>query len=267
MSCEQSAPNTDYGDSPATPSPAGFEKGHLAGGWLLGITFAVAGGLAAWGLFLAVYPIFSVPSELADLEMPNSQQTAELRAAELKAGLSNSLVVLGWIGALLAGAMAVGEAWARRSWRTALAGFPGCALAGALFGAAAGAVGHCVYQLLLIPFEGTTDLGGTVVVQMTMLAVLGGGIGLALGSLTGFARATWTRLLAGVLAGIFAGMVYPVVTAYFIPAVHTDYVIPRDGTGAFIWLMTTAVCLGLIIPEMKMRRGRKPGLAQDAASH
>ncbi len=267
MSCEQPAPNTDCCNSPAAASAAEFEKGRLAGGCPLGITFAVAGALTAWGLFLALYPIFSVPSELADLEMPNSQQTAELRAAELKAGLSNSLVVLSWIGALLAGAMAVGEAWARRSWRTALAGCLGCAMAGALFGAVAGGIGHCVYHLLLIPFEGTTDLGGTVVVQMTMLAVLGGGIGLALGSLAGFARGTWTRLLAGVLAGIFAGMVYPVVTAYSIPAVHTDYVIPRDGTGAFIWLVITAVCLGLIIPEMKMRRVRKPSLAQDPVCH
>jgi hypothetical protein len=257
MSCEQPDSNADHGDGPAAPSPGDPEPGQLAGTWLIEVAFGLVGGLVAWGLFQALYPIFTIPAELADIEMPNSKQSAELLIAEQEASLFNAVLILGWTGALLAGAMAAGEAWARRSWRMALAGVVGCALAGALSGGVAGWVGHTVYYWLLIPFEGTTSLRGTVVVQMTMLAVLGGGIGLAMGSLTGCARGAWTRLLAGVLAGVFAGMIYPTATAYLFPATHTDYIIPRDDTGALLWLMTTAVLLGFIIPEMKLRRTGK----------
>lgn len=260
MSREQPVSHPDDDNSPAVPLPTAFRKDQPASGWLIGVTFALIGGLAAWGLFQAWYPVFTVPSELADIEMPNSRQAAELRAAELKADLSNSIFVVGWIGALLGGAMTVGEAWARRSWRLALAGVTGCTLGGALVGALAGWVGHSVYHLLVDPFEGTTDLRGTVFVQVAMLAVLGGGVGLLLGSAIGFARSIWTRLLAGVLAGTFAGMVYPVVTAYFLPAVHTDYVIPRGGTGALLWLVLASLFLGFIVPEMKLRRSSTTGV-------
>lgn len=254
MSSEQPVSDTNHDVVPAATSPARTERGHLAGGWLVGVTFALIGGLAAWGLFQVYYPVFTVPAELANIEMPNSRQAAEIRAAEIKAGLLNALLVLGCIGGLVAGTMAIGEAFARRSWRIALVGVVGCAVAGALFGSAAGFVGHSVYHLLLIPFEGATDLQRTVVVQIAMLAVLGGGIGLTLGSLTGFARGAWTRLLGGVLAGIFAGMVYPFVTGYFVPAAHIGYVVPRDSTGALLWLVIIAVFIGVIVPEMTLRR-------------
>ena len=254
MSSEQPVSDTNHDHSPAATSPVRSESGRLAGGWLVGVTFALIGGLAAWGLFQAYYPVFTIPAELANIEIPNSRQAAEIRAADIKAGRLNALVVLGCIGGLLSGAMAIGEACARRSWRIALVGVVGCALAGVLFGSAAGWVGHSVYQLLLIPFEGATDLQRTVVVQTAMLAVLGGGIGLTLGSLTGFARGAWTRLLGGVLAGVFAGMVYPFVMGYFVPAAHIGYVVPRDGTSALLWLVIITVFMGVIVPEMTMRR-------------
>ncbi len=254
MSSEQPVSDTNLDVSPAATPPVRSERGHLAGGWLVGVSFALIGGLVAWGLFQAYYPIFRIPAELANIEMPNSRQAAEIRAAEIKAGLLNALVVLGCVGGLVAGTMALGEACARRSWRMALVGVVGCALAGVLFGSAAGWVGHLVYHLLLIPFEGATDLQRTVLVQTAMLAVLGGGIGLTLGSLGGFGRGAWTRLLGGVLAGIFAGMVYPFVTGYFVPAAHIGYVVPRDSIGALLWLVIIAVFIGVIVPEMTMRR-------------
>ncbi|MDZ7615999.1 MAG: hypothetical protein U1E05_03280 [Patescibacteria group bacterium] len=226
----------------------------MAGGWPVGVLFALLGAGAAWGLFQTYHPVFRVPAELASIEMPNSRQAAEIRAAEIKAGLLNALLVLGWTGALLAGAMAAGQACARRSWRIALFGMIGCGLAGALFGALAGWAGHVVYHLLLIPFEGATDLKRTVVVQAVMLGTLCGGVGLVLGALTGFGRAMWTRLLGGVLAGISAGMVFPFVAGYFFPKTHVGYVLPRDGTGAILWLTVTAICFGLIVPELTLRR-------------
>lgn len=259
MSCDQPVSDMNHDVSPTVTPPAHPDSGHLAGGWLVGVTFALIGGLAAWGLFRTYYPVFVIPPELANIEMPNSRQAAEIRAAEIKVGLLNSLLVLGCIGALVTGAMAAGEAWAQRSWRMALVGTIGCALAGALFGMAAGWVGHSVYYLLLIPFEGATDLQRTVAVQTAMLAVLGGGIGLTLGSLAGFARGTWTRLLGGILAGLFAGMIYPIVTGYFVPAAHIGYVVPRDNMGALVWLVTIAVFVGVIVPEMTMRRTCRTG--------
>jgi MFS family permease len=152
--------------------------------------------------------------------------------------------------------MAIGEGLARRSGKTVVLGFIGCALAGAVFGVLAGWAGQSVHQYAKLPNQPTIDLEGTVVVQMTMLAVLCGGIGLALGTLTARAGSAFTHLLGGVLAGVFAGMVYPIAAAYLLPTAQTEHVIPR-GTGAtLLWFGLTAVLLGLVVPEMKLRRTR-----------
>ncbi len=249
---------TEERSEPSTTCPDTGKQTYLASGWPTGLTFALIAGLIAWGLFLRFYPIFTVPSELTDIDMPNSQQTAALRAAEKKVALTNALAVLAWTGALLAAAMAIGEAWARRSWLVATVGFLAAAVFGALFGGAAAWLGHVIYYLLLIPFEGTTSLQGTVVVQIAMLGVLGGGVGLTVGSLAGFSRSTFGYLLGGAVAGALGGMIYPVAVAFLVPAAHTDYVIPRDAAGALPWLLITALFVGIIVPQMNKGRSSQP---------
>jgi hypothetical protein len=224
------------------------------------VVFAGLGGLLAWGLLLAFHPIFKSTGVMP--EAPPAE-VAKAEAAQQTATLYNAILVLGWSGALIAGAMAVGEGWARRSCKMACWGFVGCALAGAFFGGVAGWIGHAVYQYARPPGQAAIDLEGTVVVQMTMLAVLGGGIGLTLGSLTGQAGTTVTRLLGGVLAGVFAGMLCPVGTAYLMPVVQTEHIVPEAAGGALLWLGLTGFLLGLIIPGMKMRRTQEAAAAPE----
>lgn len=225
----------------------------------------MVGSLFAWALIELFHPVFKVPSELM-VERPSQQQEALLAAAEFTTGLYNAALALGVAGAILAGALAMGEGWARRSWKMAIAGFLGCALAGAFFGGLAGWVGHSVFQFAKLPGALAIDLEGTVVVQMTMLAVLGAGIGLVLGSLTGEAGGLFTRVLAGALAGVLAGLVCPFATANLLPAANTENIVPQGKFAALLWLGLTGVLLGLIIPGMKLRRaasrsGPSPGPA------
>ncbi len=255
MSTEQPVSKAGGDESPALPPDFQTPRDGLASGSLSGVALAAVGSLLAWCLLLAFHPIFVPPNKLIVAE-PSLAQEAELKAASETATLYNAIVVLGWSGALIAGAMAAGEGWARRSWKTAAWGGLGCALAGAVFGGLAGWIGHSVYQYARPPGEMMIDLEGTVVVQMTMLGALGGGIGLSLGSLTGHAGTTFTRLLGGVLAGVFAGMLYPVGAAYLMPTVQTEHIVPYGGANSLLWLGLTGALLGLIVPGMKMRRTR-----------
>lgn len=253
MSTGQIDLNANSGGSSAAPQRPAVEHGQLASGTVTGAIFAAFGALLAWGLLIALYPVFEVPSELF-VDQPNAAQAAALQAAQDKISLRNSVFVLGLFGALLAGAMAVGEGWARRSGKMALAGFLGCGLAGALFGGFAAWAGESVCHYARLPGQPTIDLEGTVVVQMTMFAVLGGGVGLALGCLTRHVGSTFSRLLGGVLAGVFAGMVYPIAAAYLLPTAQTEQIIPRGNAATLLWFGTAAIFLGLVVPEMKIRR-------------
>ena len=256
MSTGQLDLNANAGDSSAIPQRSGVEHGQLASGTVTGVIFAAIGGLLSWGLLLALYPVFDIPSELLTGEASATQVT-DLASAEQEVSLYNSVVVLGWFGALLAGSMAVGEGWARRSWKMALAGLLGCGLAGAWFGGLAGWTGESVSQYAKLPGELVIDMEGAVVVQMTMFAVLGGGVGLVLGCLTRRASSTFTHLLGGVLAGMFAGMVYPIAAAYVVPTAQTDRIIPQGNAATLLWFAVVSICLGLIVPEMKLRRTPK----------
>ncbi|NLY02314.1 MAG: hypothetical protein GXY83_40020 [Rhodopirellula sp.] len=263
---EQSVENMESEQSPnvSPPEPAGEasspETAHgLAVGSFTAAAFAVVAIFIAWGLLEAFHPVFDVPPELM-ADNPSLQQSAELAAAELQVNLYNSVLVLGIFAALLAGAMALGEGWARGSWKIAIAGGIGCLLAGAVFGGLAGWVGHNVYQFAKMPGEMTIDLAGSVVVQMTMLAALGAGVGLALGSLAGEAGTIFTRITAGALAGMLAGLLSPFATANLLPAAQTEHLIPRGDAAVLLWLGITGVLLGLIVPGMKIRR-KKPAAA------
>ncbi len=258
MSVEQPVPSVDSGDSPAPVQRIEVPSDQLASGWITGVTFALAGACLAWGLLLTLPPVFSVPpTEFGPFEQPTAEQAARLREGAARASLGNAVLALAWTGALLAGFMAVGEGVARRSARAALLGLAGCALIGALFGSLAGWAGHSVSQLIRTSPQLVSNLPRIVVVQMTIWAVLGGGVGLALGCLTGCARNGFVLLLGGVLAGAFAGMIYPITAAYLMPTFQTEQMIPQAGAGALLWLGTAAFFLGVVLPEMKTRRIRQ----------
>ncbi len=247
------------GDSPAAPSDPGSElaleaaPAGLAIGPFAGAAFAVLAVLIGWALLEAFHPVFAVSPEFIS-DNPSAEQSLALAEAEVQVSLYNSVLVLACAGALLAGLLAVGEGLARRSMTMMIAGFIGCALAGAALGGLAGWVGHSVYQSAKLPGQATIDLAGTMVVQMTMLAALGAGVGLTLGSLAGEAGSLCTRIIAGALAGVLAGLVGPFATANLLPAAQTEQVVPRGDFAALLWLGTTGLLLGLIVPGMKLRR-------------
>ena len=249
---------TDPAEALSVTPHVATDSGRLASSAWTAITFALAGSLLAWWLIQTLHPVFAVPDELAMLlagyDPLTPEQFAEWEAARLEVSLYNSLLVLGWSGALLAGALALGEGWARRSWKMALGGCLICTLVGPVFGCLAGWTGHSVYQDLRLQNPQAIGLKGATMVQMAMMAALGAGVGLATGSLTRRISGTLSCLLGGAIAGASAGLVYPITVAFFLPRAQTEHIIPKGSLNALIWLGLIGVLLGLILPGMTARR-------------
>jgi hypothetical protein len=255
MSAEQPLDAPGAGVAPAGQESVPPRGGTLASGPWTGIFSALLGGAVVWWLVQAYDPVFGLPEEMSQLNMYSpAEKLRERDAAQKVADLHNAMAALGLFGMLVGGALALGEGVARRSLKTALAGTVLCASVGALFGSLAGLLGHFAY-LYYLPVQDVSDLAKTIRVQVVMLGVLGGGAGLGLGMLGASRRSVLTCLPAGVLGGVLAGMLYPFLTANFLPVAFTELVIPRGAGNRLLWIGLTAGLLGLTIPGLSLRRG------------
>jgi hypothetical protein len=257
MSEEKPLDGPDAADSHAGREHAEAPREALAIGPWRGLLFACVGGLLTWGFLQTAFPVFRLPPELAavtTMSPPDKQK--EQSEASARNHQYNTIFVLGLLGALVAGSLAVGEGLARRSFGTILVGGAGCALAAAIFGCLAGFLGHFSY-LKLQPVADLSPLAKTIRMQAIMLGALGGGVGLALGPLS----KRWTTfvvcLIAGILAGALAGMLYPMLAARFLPVAITEIDVPLDFQTRLLWVGLPAVLLGLSIPR-SARKGRPP---------
>jgi hypothetical protein len=214
--------------------------------------FGLLGGLLAWLAIEASHPLFAIPEELVagKMNIPDALQRPVNR--------DNTMSVLAIVGGAAAAALSVGEGLYRGSWRTALAGGAACAVLGAAAGCLAGYLGFTALEHFQ-PRPDLTELAKTLRVQGTMLATLGGGVGLGLGAL--LARrlvATMQCLVAGLLAGALAGMAYPMICAAFMPAVITEAVVPIFGANRLLWIGLFTGLVGVTIPAIARKRTRKP---------
>jgi hypothetical protein len=161
----------------------------------------------------------------------------------------NPVLSLGLWGLVLGGWLGIGEGIARRSARIALAALAACALAGVVFGGAAGLLGYLVF-VSHKPAGLDAELVKTIGLQALMLGTLGGGIGLAFGAVRRTIRTTALCTLGGVLAGVLAAMLHTFLAAWLFPAVNTEVVIPAGHANCLMWLALGSVLLGLAIPAM-----------------
>lgn len=231
----------------AEAAPAPWKSGPLAG-----LLFGLLGGLVAWLVLHAGHPLFVIPEELVIGKMAIPD--------ELKGPVdrNNSMAVLAILGGATAAALAVGEGLCRRSWKTALAAGAGCALVGAAIGCLAGYLGFIGLEHYQTR-QDLTELVKTLRVQSAMLAALGGGVGLGLGAL--LARrplAAIQCLVAGLVAGALAGMVYPMTCATLMPGVITEAVVPVFSPERLVWIGLFTGLVGTIIPAIACGRKRKP---------
>jgi hypothetical protein len=88
-----------------------------------------------------------------------------------------------------------------------------------------------------------------------VLAILGGGVGLGVGTSCGRRLgAAAICLLAGALAGGLSGMVYPFSAGVLLPSMRTEVLIPAEPLNRLLWIGVSSGLLGLIVAGLARKR-------------
>ncbi len=268
MGAENAAGDSNTASSGAVAGPeriaaAAGRRDGLAAGPLAGLLVALAAGAVCWVLLETAFPVFTVSEDLIPGAFPSDEEMLAFEVALGEAVFRNAILFVGIFGAVVGGGLAVGEGVAQRSRRIVLkAALAGTAVA-AVFGCLAALTGHVAFDYHY-PIEGLSPLAKTIRTQAAMLATLGAGIGLAVGIFSGGRRIGFTCVVGGLLAGVLAGMVYPMVTAVCFPGIATELVVPYGTVDRFLWIGVMTGLAGVIIPGVGRRRPpRKDRLAAE----
>jgi hypothetical protein len=219
--------------------------------------FALAGGAIAWIVLQVCHPMFGNPAELLDTAKQGrtfAEQQSALAAAIPKANRYDAMLALAVVGALVGGGLGMAELVAHRSRKPVIII---ATVVATFIGASAGVVGGLLGDLLYVSIKPAMEplsLSGTVQIQLVTLGVLGAGIGLGLGAATGRILAAGYCLFVGLLAGLGAGLLYPVILAFVLPGVQTQLAVPYTGSSRLLWIALIAGLLGLIVPGTATRR-------------
>jgi hypothetical protein len=252
---EDSTAQQSPDNSPVKIQPAAAATGRLSAGPWLAVLFALLGGALTWLVFYAYYPIANVPMDLADSVSENmtSDQEQRIFAVLNNTNRTNTLFALAVVGALVGGGLGLAEGIARRSLKSVLAVTSLVAQIGTVAGITGGLLTDLIY-INMKHFGDPLTLGGTILIHVISLAVLGAGIGFGLGASTGRAAAAGNCLLAGMLAGLGAGLIYPIVLAFVLPGAQTQVLVPAESGNQLIWIASIAVLLGIVIPGTASKR-------------
>jgi hypothetical protein len=215
-----------------------------------GLLFALIGAGLTWICLQATFPIFSMPEELAILGGMGmtAEQTEAQNAARDKAARQNAMFYLALLGALVGSGLSLAEVTKYPSPKAAALGGITVFILGGLFGAASAFLGDTAYASARSEVE-PLSLVGTVLVQIVTLTTLGMGIGIGLSAFRGsFLMAAKNRVPAGILAGICAGMLYPMAVGIVLPYAQTESTLPMGPFSQLMWMMSAACLLGIIIP-------------------
>ena len=147
---------------------------------LCGVSMAMVGGILAWAILQASYPVMTMPREyFRMLTTPPDVVRQSLAYAE-KMAIMNPMFALGVVGGILGGSLAVGRLGSRRSKFLGLLGAVAAALVGAGFGCMSGYVGYAIHRADL-PAGLDSELPGSLLIHIAVLSTLGAGVGLGVG--------------------------------------------------------------------------------------
>lgn len=216
--------------------PAGRRWGLVASG--------VAGALLAWLLMQQWYPFFVFAMAATNSASPGPPSDEDLAMLELYK-YRNAIAASSLAAAVLAVCLACGKALSSRSAAYGLVG----AIGGIVLGGGLGTLGGWCAQrsfdsptLLYLP-----DLPRTLAVQAVLWGISAVGIGLAVGLPSWKWQSILRLILAAVVGGLLAAVVYPVVwgvAGVFFPAAEGDQLIPAGGSQRLAWLLAVGTCIG-----------------------
>jgi hypothetical protein len=245
MSTDHPAPTADD----RRPPCAGADTGRRILAPCLGLALALFGGAIAWAVIEGTSPVFRVPREyhIRNLGAPTEKFDA-LRAVEVNVNRHNAMLELTWLGALVAGTLALREAIGRRALWPVLLAVP----VAAAVGCAAGFAGSLTYEALGV--GPLAELTATLKVQAVVLGLLGLGIGLALGLSSGSLGGFVVAGIAGMAGGILASVLYPVAVSFLLPGASTDSLVPAGAANRLLWIAIAAGLAGLTVTASARRR-------------
>jgi hypothetical protein len=258
--------------TPIPPSEKATAPGWQSGP-LIGCISTLAAGAVVLVFLRTLHPVFWTNEGRDDvgLYLPDVQWRLDR---------NNSMLLVGLLGALTAAALAIGEGIVRRSriaqiwkarradrlaigegivrrwWSQTLKTAATCAAVSLLIGGLGGYLGHRMFEYLKSQRD-LDELIKTTLVSGTMLAVTGGGVGLATGKfLEGSTAAAIRGALGGLLAGLLASIIYPLIVAALLPNAMTSVLLPLEISERVLWLGLATGLQGLIIPTVVRRSAR-----------
>jgi hypothetical protein len=237
-------------DPASSPPQPTIPRHALAIHPLEGLALSLLAGFIVWGIVQTVHPLFRVPKEfdVPSIGLPTEKFLAHRREQD-RVDRWHAALYLGGLGLLVAAAMSIREAVARRTWLSPLLAPPLAAVGGAL----GGYLGCMILQDVRINI-GQAELKHSVEAQLAVALPLGLGLGLGLGlatrTISGFLKTT----LGGLAAGAIAGVIYPVAVSVLLPSASADALLPEEPSTRLLWLGLLSGLLGLLIPVAGRQR-------------
>lgn len=263
MSQETASPNvagTPESSSSGILNPRTFGP---IGGLICG---TIVGGLM-WLLLMQFEPShpdrqpFSMPAEVAakteGYVVPPKEIQLELQYWERRVAIMNDVFFIGLFGLLLASSLGIAHGIYKKSPKAGLITALASGLIACAIGLGAGAAGHFAFKLL--PEKTAWDpLVITIAAQGTMLALLGGGVGLAFALGTRGKYGFFNFVSFGVVSGILSAMAFAVFSSILTPNTDTFGAIPGSiGMGRLLWCVIVGVAVGALIPAAQFKKDSK----------
>jgi hypothetical protein len=214
-----------------------------------------------WGILQIILPVFQLPEHLRDLEGNiSTEQSQEIMDVSLATSNRNAAFSLALWASTLGLFVTVAEVKYRRPRLRAIWGGLLAILVSGGFAVGGAALGGILSEASALPEDPLTR---TIIVQATMLGLVGLGIGLGLGlavTLPMFRpRLSATCIAAGILGGLLAGLIFPIASSVVLPNARTEVLLPDPGISRFLWLALASSGIVLTLTLTNMGKQGKAG--------
>jgi hypothetical protein len=254
----QSDPAREHGGSGLPSRAAGNPPAAAARGsvqperaphphpWLV-VFCALVGGAIAWGALERAYPFYAT-YEPAVNSAPKPRQPGELDKLDAffwNMGLTHALV-----GLALGSCLGMAQGIQRGSVAWMMAGMILGATSGSAAGMAGGIAAHEIFERM-----GRTETTNPVLQAMlahgVAWSIIGFGIGLAAGVVSGNKSVFFHAMAGGVLGGVAAGLVHPPLHTLLFDENDIALRIPAAAASRLLWVCLPAILIGLVMGGLK----------------
>jgi hypothetical protein len=234
--------------SGSASSPPTFRVGPL-----LGLLAACVAGAAGWLVVEQIYPAFEIGE---GYEIPNLGAPPEMfersRVANAAVAQKNATLNVAILGGLIALGLAAAEGGLRKKW--------GLVFVAPVIGFVLGGLGGWLGGMLHTSLDADgmmTELTNVIQVHGMMMVPLGLGAGLALGLVTANPKTMIQASVVGAVVGGIAAVIYTMIISLAFSTIGTEDLVPEVAFGRFLWALTAASLLGLVVPFAVEKIGAK----------